>query len=490
MTNLNEYHLSISKIGLEATWDLILSNYFPSEFFSEDRLGGLYEDGLAYENKIEKKALGKYYTPIDVANVMAEYFLQLPGENICDLCCGTGNLILAVLERMGEKQAKNALKNGHVYLYDIDLIAQKICKAILINRYGECANNINIISEDCLTREICFPKNSKIISNPPYGKQDSLINYSYPCAKTTKELYVAFMEKILFEKIPAVIITPHSFLGGSTFKKLREEMNNQGGIIFSFDNVPGNIFKGKKFGIFNSNEANSTRAAITIINPEKKGFKISPFIRFKNDEREKILDTTFLNSLLPENYQNNKDEIFYRIEKETEKFCLEWLKKKNTFKELLSSKKTDFKLDVPNTCRYFVTGAKKDLLRTGKITLYFNNKNDFYLGYAFLNSSLAYYWHRICNGGITYPIALLKNMPIFGSTTEELKKLCDKMIQEEENFIVLKKNAGEYQENIKFPMSYREELNSLLLNQINQSAEGLLKVHSNSCFSCNYQEED
>ena len=91
MINLNEYHSSISKIGLEATWDLILSNHFPSEFFSEDRLGGLYEDGLAYENKIEKKALGKYYTPIDVANVMAEYFLQLPGENICDLCCGTGN---------------------------------------------------------------------------------------------------------------------------------------------------------------------------------------------------------------------------------------------------------------------------------------------------------------------------------------------------------------------------------------------------------------
>ena len=202
------------------------------------------------------------------------------------------------------------------------------------------------------------------------------------------------------------------------------------------------------------------------------------------------MNTAFLNSLLPESYQNNKGEIFYRIEKESENFCLEWLKNKNTFKKLLSSKKTDYSLDVPNTCRYFVTGAKKNLTRAGKMTLYFNNEEDFYLGYAFLNSSLSYYWHRICNGGITYPITLLKSMPIFGTATKELKEFCNKMIQEEENFIVLKKNVGEYQENIKFPMDYREKLNSLLLDQIGQSAKGLLKVHSNSCFSCDYQEEE
>jgi type I restriction-modification system DNA methylase subunit len=53
--------------------------------------------GLAEENKIEKKNAGKYYTPDDVAIIMAQYLLELPGDNICDLCCGTGNLIFAVL---------------------------------------------------------------------------------------------------------------------------------------------------------------------------------------------------------------------------------------------------------------------------------------------------------------------------------------------------------------------------------------------------------
>lgn len=461
-----------------------MANHFPNEFFAEDKLGGLYEDGLAFSNKIEKKAMGKYYTPIDVAEVMARYLLELPGDNICDLCCGTGNLIISVLDVMERDKAIELLANGNIYLYDIDVTAMKICQAILINRYGECAKNVNIIQGDCLDANIHFPANSKVISNPPYGKQDSLAGQNiYSCAKTTKELYVAFMEKIIAEKTPGVIITSHSFLGGSTFKVLRKEMNNCGGKIFAFDNVPANIFKGKKFGIFNSNEANSTRAAITIIEPEVKGFKVAPFIRFRSADRAEVLTNEFLTSLLPDSLQHNGDEVLYRIEKGTEEIVDKWTKSKKTLNSLLSASKTQYALDVPNTCRYFTTGAKKTLSRTGKITLYFKDENSFYLGYAFINSSFCYYWHRMCNGGVTYPITLLKSMPIFGTVTDELKEFCDKMMSEEEDYIVLKKNAGAFQENIKFPMSYHETLNNLLLTQIDVEQGTLMKVHNNSCLN-------
>lgn len=461
-----------------------MANHFPNEFFVEDKLGGLYEDGLAFANKIEKKAMGKYYTPIDVAEVMARYLLELPGDNICDLCCGTGNLIISVLDVMERDKAIELLANGNIYLYDIDATAMKICQAILINRYGECAKNVHIIQRDCLGADIHFPANSKVISNPPYGKQDSLAGQNiYSCAKTTKELYVAFMEKIIAEKIPGVIITSHSFLGGSTFKVLRKEMNNCGGKIFAFDNVPANIFKGKKFGIFNSNEANSTRAAITIIEPEVKGFKVAPFIRFRSADRAEVLTNEFLTSLLPDSLQHNGDEVLYRIEKGTEEIVDKWTKSKKTLNSLLSTNKTQYALDVPNTCRYFTTGAKKTLFRTGKITLYFKDENSFYLGYAFINSSFCYYWHRMCNGGVTYPITLLKSMPIFGTVTDELKEFCDKMMSEEEDYIVLKKNAGAFQENIKFPMSYHEILNNLLLTQIDVEQGTLMKVHNNSCLN-------
>ena len=72
-------------------------------------------------------------------------------------------------------------------------------------------------------------------------------------------------------------------------------------------------------------------------------------------------------------------------------------------------------------------------------------------------------------------------MPIVDEVTENLKQFCDKMMEEEESYIVLKKNAGVYQENIKFPMEYHQTLNNLLLSQINAAPGTLLRVHANSC---------
>jgi len=446
--------------------------------------------GLAQDNKIEKKNMGKYYTPDDVATVMAQFLLELPGDNICDLCCGTGNLIFAVLNELGEEKAKEKIANGNIYLYDIDKIALDICIAILKQRYGDIVNNIHIINKDCLFDNVVFPTNSKIISNPPYGKNNNLVNTNFTAAAKTKELYVAFFELALQQKIPMVFITPHSFLGGNTFKSLRQELN--GGKIFAFDNVPGNIFKGKKFGIFNSNEANSTRAAISVLNPTENLLYVAPFIRFKTEERQQILQKSYLESLLPTTGQNNDGTILYRIAPNTEYIVNKWLNNNKTFKELLTTN-SEYKIDIPNTCRYFTTGAKRTLNRTGKITIYCKDENSFYLAYAFINSSLCYYWHRMCNGGITYPITLLKDMPIFGEATPELKTYCDKMILEEEQYIVLKKNAGAYQENIKFPMIYHNDLNNLLLNQIDiYNTEILLKQHNNSCLSnvINLEDED
>ena len=96
--------------------------------------------------------------------------LTLNGENICDLCTGTGNLILSVLETMGPEEAKRKIANGNIYLYDIDDIALNICLSILRNRYGDIVDNIHIINVDCLDESVQFPENAKIISNPPYGK--------------------------------------------------------------------------------------------------------------------------------------------------------------------------------------------------------------------------------------------------------------------------------------------------------------------------------
>lgn len=293
-------------------------------------------------------------------------------------------------------------------------------------------------------------------------------------------MYIEFMEKIINSNLPAVIITPHSFMGGDSFKNFRKLLSTRGGKIFSFDNVPGNIFNGRKFGIFNSNEANSTRAAITILDPNKIGYQVSPFIRFLSAERSKLLSYDTFESLLPSQIQiPSNGEILYRVEIGTDEVVNKWLSSSKKLSDLLVDS-SDYKVNVPNSCRYYLSCTKRILSRSGKYELYFKDEESFYLGYAFLNSSLGYYYQRICNGGVTYPIGLLKSMPIFGEVNDELKSFVDKMIQEEAQYITIKMNAGAPQENIKFPLTYTEELNKILLKNIGINNINLLKVHQNS----------
>ena len=98
---IKHYEDDIKLQGLDDTWANLLFTLVDNKFtiqdlkntlFDFDTLGDLYEYGLAFENKDKKKALGQYYTPQDVAKVMAELLLDdYFNEVIVDVACGTGN---------------------------------------------------------------------------------------------------------------------------------------------------------------------------------------------------------------------------------------------------------------------------------------------------------------------------------------------------------------------------------------------------------------
>ena len=136
---MNDYINDISKKAKKHEINTIktLENKFESDLFVVDNYGEMYEIGLEYENKINKKERGKYYTPKDVATIMCKWLIPLDGENICDVGCGTGNLILNYLDLIGKDNAYELLKRGKVYLYDIDDIALEICKYTIAIKYGK-----------------------------------------------------------------------------------------------------------------------------------------------------------------------------------------------------------------------------------------------------------------------------------------------------------------------------------------------------------------
>ncbi|MBR1619428.1 N-6 DNA methylase [bacterium] len=500
---LDIYINDIKSKGLDETWNNICQfiknnpDNLP-EILSVGNLGELYEIGLSTDDKISKKNSGQYYTPEDVARVMSEWLSQTEGDNICDVGCGTGNLILSYLDFIGIEKAKDLISNGNIYLYDNDKTALNICKTAIGMKYGfDIVSKLNIVLCDFLDKSVTLPQNSKVISNPPYAKIKQISDKweSSSVIKDTMEYYASFMAKIFKQCKSAVTISPFSFISGGKFYSLRQIMSEYCGFVVSFDNVPGNIFNGRKHGIFNSNTSNSVRAAITVLQKNNnKGFQFSPLIRFKQTERKNLLTCSALENFINPTFQivDKNNSMFFKCHKELNEIFEKW-KNLSNGKILSDYIKSDGKyvISMPNTCRYYTTASDKKMNRSGQITLNFEDKKIFNFIYCLINSSFAYWHWRIYDGGITYPKNLLLCMPVFFDLlTEEdyifFDNITNEMILNAEKFIIKKNNVGT-QENIKFPRQYRDKINKRIFKilNINEDEKILDLVHSNMALEVN-----
>lgn len=479
---IEQYYNDIDTIGLEETWYFIIGlNYecsLPTNHpFHYSNFGVLYELGLAHINKQQKKESGVFYTPADVSEVLADMLSDIKAYNICDVACGTGNLIIKVLQGMSKKDALGLLKGGHIYLYDNDALSLHIAKHTIGIIYGkDIVDNINCFVGNFLDSNCLLPDNAKVISNPPYYKIN-IEKSETPITKVVgqcRELYGAFMEKIIKGSVGSVVITPYSFLNGSKFSKLRELFNNYSGKLISFDNVPGNIFNGGKIGTLSSSNRNSVRTTITVVdNKGDKGFQTTQLIRFHNSERKELLKKDFLYSLLSEKKQIvTKDTSYCKQYKVLEDLWNEWVGGSvGTVKDIVV-KDSEYKLYMPHSCRYFICGVTYPMKRATRDLLCAKDEKSFYYLYALLNSSFAYWYWRMFDGGICFSASLALKMPLFIDRVSDdqylkIKNIVDEMVLEEQNYIVKKMNAGAYQENVKFPVEYRRKLDEIILDILN-----------------------
>lgn len=503
--NLNNYTLEnyiedIDTKGLKNTWHAILSctlnGNLKSDMFNVENYGELYEIGLEHVNKISKKEMGKYYTPKDVAVVMSNWLKPLKGDRVCDVGCGVGNLILNYLNVIGKKDAIALLEDKKIYVYDVDEVALEICKYSIAIKYGkEYLKKIHAECCDFLSKDVRLPKNAKVIANPPYYKITKIEeNWNVTdVLSDSKELYSAFMEKIIKQSCSSVIITPYSYIGSSKFYSLRKVMNNYNGFVVSFDNVPGNIFNGRKHGIFNSNKGNSVRAAITVVENHDniKGFRFSPLIRFKTDERIKMLNSDYLYSIINNRYQqvNTRRKSYYKCHTDLLNLFDKWESVSNKKMGSLISPNGIYVIYAPTTCRYYTVGSKRNLSRDGKRVLKIDDIDKYNYVYCMLNSSFAYWYWRLYDGGINCPLTIINSIPIFYDLLNDNQKnrinsIAEEMQRKESEYLVYKTNAGKQQENIKFPIKYRNEINKVFFEVlgVNDDISILNKVHSSSLF--------
>lgn len=441
-------------------------------------IGTLYEYSIATENYQKKKSNGQYFTPKDVSILLANYSKRFDSGKWYDPCCGVGNLSWFLINIHDNKE--DFLKNN-IILSDKDTLALFIARVIITISFQNENSNLfyeiekNFIEFDFLSvsqngvidtlKEI--PEHDYVIVNPPYCK-----TIKDPCFETAKctDLYAYFLENIIKTSKGFISITPQSFTNAKKFYSLRFLLlkNYKYLTIYCFDNVPDSIFKGVKYGSKNTNHSNSVRAAIMIAGSNVKGRKITSLLRWRSAERPIMfanLDKFLSETKLTNNYFPKVSSFFSDLYKS--------LNLNKNIGNIVSKKPTKYALYIPSSPRYFISALKSIVKRSSIKILFFKNEEDLNKAYIILNSSLAYWWWRVKDGGMTLSEETLFTVPLIDF---EIKtELVLEIENSETNNKVYKLNAGTKQENVKHPIKLIDKVNSYFCKYNN-----LILCHKNS----------
>lgn len=508
--NAKELDADLTKFGLKNTWLRILVTHLSDQsrfdyvlkhpLFKgiEKResnliadltigdIGVLYEYSVAFADSESRKSNGQFFTPDDVAIYMAEKSKSFGDGVWLDPCSGIGNLSwhLAAIQEDPEDFLRN-----YLILSDRDELALLIARTLFTFSFQKKRNRLfdeiekNFIALDFLSvadsgsLEL-FDNNSQlseipvhdfVIVNPPYLATDVDVRF-----ETSKagDLYAYFLENIIKTSRGFISITPQSFTNAGKFQSLRKLLldNYENLTIFTFDNVPANIFKGIKFGSKNSNQANSIRASIIIAREGKGKRMITSLIRWRSSEREllfKSLDQFLSDVPLSDSY-------FPKVSRKYKKLYMT-VKGNQTLGDLTSTKTTRYSLYVPSAPRYFIPALKKPVQRASQKTLFFRSAADRDYAYMMINSSYMYWWWRVRDGGMTLSLETIKSMPMLdfevdGAIVAALEK-------SEKTNKVYKQNAGAAQENVKHPKDLMIRVNQAVIPEY---ADLLITLHDNS----------
>lgn len=436
----------------------------------------LYECSLSHLNKDNRKQEGQYFTPDDVAQVMAKRTLSFPSNKVwVDPCSGVGNLSFWLIKL--QKDPESFLIN-QLYLIDKDALALFIARTLFTLAFQNKSKSLFLdIAHRFVVADFLFSSNLPTfdfaILNPPYVEVES--DNRFKTAKA-RNLYAYFLERVIGLSKGFVSITPQTFTHGQRFRTLRQLLltNMMDITIYCFDNVPDTIFRGVKFGSTNTNKVNSIRAAITVAKAESKSrsFKITPLLRWHTKERPKMLESI-------DDYLTNVEpsaDVFPKIQKELLPLYNEVKKIKKCLAYLVCSHPTQYKLIIPTTPRYFISALRNEVSRSSFRILYFYNKQEYDLAYLLLNSSFVYWWWRINDGGMTISKKTLLTLPIPDNIPVD-PVLISKIEQSEIINRVVKKNAGKNNENVKHNAELIEEINQKIFPKF---VPAFKRLHNNS----------
>lgn len=260
-----------SKVGVKDIFSNIF-NELEYRHIDDDFIGAFYQSITSIS---QKSKLGAYFTP---SNLLEGISFD-PNSTVLDPCCGSGGILIRVLNKNHDQMK--------VYANDIDEIALQICTVNLSLFFMTNDIKFNVGFKDILTAK----KSSEIslfdisdnniffdyiITNPPWGskldfkKKEALIK-KYDEISTSESFSVALFNCInsLNSKGTLIFFLPHSILNVGTHKNIRKFLLSKNRAI-KID-LLGNAFHGvvsEAIRLTFCNEKHSN--SIEIINNEQE----------------------------------------------------------------------------------------------------------------------------------------------------------------------------------------------------------------------------
>ncbi|MEM3715868.1 MAG: N-6 DNA methylase [Candidatus Bathyarchaeia archaeon] len=166
------------------------------EELGSDIVGFIYEELIP---AAERHALGQFYTPPAIAELITRWAVRSPDDKVLDPGCGSGTFLVKAYKRLLElKGYREPTEKAHkeilrqLYAFDINLFPLHLTALNLATRYIRApSTEVNTIHTDFFRvkaeqtvvspyavktlageakREIVIPKFDAVIANPPYTR--------------------------------------------------------------------------------------------------------------------------------------------------------------------------------------------------------------------------------------------------------------------------------------------------------------------------------
>lgn len=229
----------------------------PARIGTMDVIGNAYEYLIGYFASEAGKKGGEFYTPKEVAELLATLMSPEKGSTICDPACGSGSLLIRVARHVagGDYDLYGQEVNGETWaLCRMNLFLHGIDKARI--EWGDTLNNPKLTEDGARGGAPTLKKFDVVVANPPFSldkwgaeeaDKDPFRRYVRGIPPRSKADY-AFITHMVETADPkhgrAGVIVPHGVLfRGGAEGRIRKALLEEG-IIETVIGLPANLFFG------------------------------------------------------------------------------------------------------------------------------------------------------------------------------------------------------------------------------------------------------